>query len=81
MSFTTALAYWSGLAFVAPGLAPGTVVGTALVLHVCDAVLCRLLARNGGRPSNRWTLIGFVGGIVAVSILLLLPRRVPASAG
>jgi hypothetical protein len=80
MTFATALAYWSGLAFVAPDLPPGAVVGTALVLHICDAVLCRLLARNGGRPRNLWTVIGFFGGIVAVSLLLLLPRRAPASA-
>jgi hypothetical protein len=80
MTFATALSYWTGLAFVAPHLPPATTVGTALVLHICDAVLCRIFARNGGRSRNAWTVIGFVGGIVAVAVLLLLPRRGPAPA-
>ena len=78
MSFATALAYWSGLAFVAPGLEPATVLGTALVLHICDAILCRIFAGNAGRSRNAWTLIGFVGGLSAVALLLLLPRALPA---
>jgi len=78
MSFATALAYWSGLAFVAPDLPPGTVLGTALVLHICDAILCRIFAGNAGRWRNGWTVIGFVGGLSAVAILLLLPRALPA---
>ena len=78
MTFATALAYWSGLAFVAPDLPPATIVGTALVLHVCDAILCRVFAGNAGRPRNAWTVIGFLGGISAVALVLLLPRPVPA---
>ena len=78
MSFATALAYWSGLAFVAPDLPPATVLGTALVLHICDAILCRIFAGNAGRWRNGWTVIGFVGGLSAVAILLLLPRALPA---
>lgn len=75
MSFATWLSYWSGLAIVAPGLPPATVGGTALVLHVCDAVLCGLFARNNGYPRALWTLLGFVGGIWAVAVLILLPPR------
>jgi hypothetical protein len=71
------LAYWSGLAFVAPDLPPATIVGTALVLHVCDAILCRVFAGNAGRPRNAWTVIGFVGGLSALALVLLLPRRAP----
>jgi hypothetical protein len=78
MTFATVLAYWSGLAFVAPGLPPAAIAGTALVLHVCDAILCRIFAGNAGRPRTPWTIIGFVGGISAVAVLLLLPRRTPA---
>ena len=81
MTFATALAYWSGLAFVAPGLSPSTIIGTALVLHICDAILCRIFAGNAGRPRNAWTVIGFVGGLSAVAILLLLPRPAPAPPG
>jgi hypothetical protein len=78
MTLSMFLAYWSGLAFVAPPLPWSTLVGTVLILHTCDAVMCRLLAHNTGRPTTRWTLIGFVGGLWAVATLLLLPR--PGSA-
>jgi hypothetical protein len=77
MSFATLLSWVSGLALVAPGLPPATVVGTALVLHTCDAVLCRLFARNNGHPPGLCTVLGFVGGIWAVAVLILLPRRRP----
>lgn len=80
MSAATWLSYLSGLAFVAPDLPPGAIAGTTLVLHICDAVLCRLFARNNGYPRGVWTLLGFVGGIWAVTVLILLPRRRPATA-
>jgi hypothetical protein len=79
MSCATWLAYVSGLAFVAPGLTPDAVIGTTLVLHTCDAVLCRLFARNNGYPRGLWTMLGFVGGIWAVTVLIVLPRRRPAA--
>ena len=75
MTLPTLLSYWSGLAFVRPELGFPELVGTMFVLHICDAVMCRLFARNNGYPRNAWTLIGFVGGIWAVAILILLPRR------
>ena len=75
VSFATFLFYWSGLAFVSPGMPDGTLLGTAIGLHICDAILCRLFAANGGYPRNLWTLIGFLGGIWAVAVLILLPRR------
>ena len=77
MSFATALSYCSGLAFVAPDLPPSAIGGTALVVNICNAVLCRLLAGNGGRPRNVWTLVGFIGGPWAVAVMLVLPRRTP----
>jgi ABC-type transport system involved in cytochrome c biogenesis permease subunit len=75
MTFPTLLSYWSGLAFVSPDLDPATIVGTALVVHVCDAIMCRLFAHNNGYPKTLWTLLGFVGGLWAVAVLVLLPRR------
>ena len=47
----------------------------ALALHVCDAILCRLFAHNNGYPKNLWTLLGFMAGLWAVAVLILLPRR------
>ena len=75
MTFATFLAYWSGLAFVRPELGMHELVGTTLVLHTCDAIMCRLFARNNGYPRNVWTLLGFTCGIWAVAVLILLPRR------
>ena len=75
MTVTTLLGYWSGLAFVQPDLDLPTLVGTMAVLHTCDAIMCRLFARNNGYPKRTWTVIGFVGGVWAVAVLILLPRR------
>ena len=81
MTLVTALSYLSGLGFVAPDLPPATVVGTALALHVCDAIMCRLFAHNNGYPKTVWTVLGFIAGLWAVALLILLPRRsVPPSA-
>jgi hypothetical protein len=75
MSLATVVSYVSGLGFVAPELALPTLFGTALALHVCDAILCRLFAHNNGYPKNLWTLIGLVAGLWAVAVLIVLPRR------
>jgi hypothetical protein len=83
MSFTTALSYWCGLGFVARDLPSAAVGGSALAIHICDAVLCRLLAGSAGRPRNNWTVVGFIGGVWAVAWMLLLvrPRRNAPDAG
>src|SRR5437870_13859931 len=75
MTLPPAVAYLSGLAFVAPDLPPPALFGTELALHVCDAILCRLFAHNHGYPKNLWTLSGFMAGLWAVAALILLPRR------
>ena len=46
MTPATFLSYWTGLAFVAPELPWPTLVGTGLAMHICDAIMCRLFARN-----------------------------------
>jgi hypothetical protein len=75
MSLETLIGYWSALAFVAPPMPLPTLIGTALGLHICDAIMCRLFALNNGYPKNVWTVLGFIGGIWAVAVLILLPRR------
>jgi len=69
------LSYWTGLRFVAPDLDFPTLAGTAIVMHVCDAVMCWLVAHNNGYPKGLWTVLGLVAGLWAVTILMLLPRR------
>src|SRR5437870_3130558 len=85
MTLPPAVAYLSGLAFVAPDLPPPALFGTALALHVCDAILCRLFAHNNGYPKNLWTLFGFMAGLWAVAAVRLLRRgedaRLEARAG
>ena len=54
---------------------PATLVYTTLVVHTCDSIMCRLFAHNNGYPKNLWTVLGFVFGIWAIAVLILLPRR------
>jgi hypothetical protein len=75
MTVATALAYLTGLAFVAPELDLPTLVGTGLALHTCHAIVCRLFARNQGYPPTLWMLLGLVAGLWAVAVLILLPQR------
>jgi len=75
MTAAVFLSYWTALRFVAPDLDFGTLAGTAIVLHICDAIMCRLVAHNNGYPKGLWTVLGLVGGLWAVTILILRPRR------
>lgn len=76
MSLDTALAYWSGLAFVASDLDHGTLVGTTIAMNICNAFMCRVMAGKNGRSKAAWFLLGFVAGIWAVAVLVTLPRAV-----
>jgi hypothetical protein len=69
------LGYFTGLRLLAPELDAATLVRTAAVIHICDAIMCRLFAHNNGYPKNAWTVLGFVFGIWAVTVLVLLPKR------
>lgn len=73
------LGYFTGLRLLAPEMSFDMLWRTVLVVHACDAVMCRLLAHNNGHPKNVWTLLGFAFGIWAMGVLLLLPRRVGSS--
>lgn len=71
------LGYFTGLRFLTSDIDPVTLVRTAVFIHVLDSVMCRLFAHNNGYPKNLWTLLGFVFGIWAVAVLIVLPRRPP----
>ncbi len=75
MSWRVVLGYSTGLLLIAPHLDAATLLRTALVVHVCDAIMCRLFAHNNGYPKNVWTLLGLVFGVWAVALLIVLPRR------
>ncbi|MBI3301183.1 MAG: hypothetical protein HYZ72_03770 [Deltaproteobacteria bacterium] len=75
MSFEVFLGYFTGLRMLGDGLPFPTLVGTALVVHLLDGIMCRLFARNNGYPKNLWTVLGLVFGIWAIATLVLLPKR------
>lgn len=71
--------YLTGLYLLAPRrLELPTLLVTGLAVNICNAIMCRLIARNNGYPPRLWTMLGLVFGIWAVTILLLFPKRVPA---
>ena len=71
----TVLATLSGLRFVAPAVDTPVLIGTGLVVQVCHGILCRIFAHLNGYPKNTWTVMGLIGGLWAVTLLILLPRR------
>ncbi len=79
MSWDVALGYLTGFRWIDPHLEGATLVRTVLVVHTCDAVLCRLFAHNNGYSKNLWTVLGFVFGLWAVAALLILPKRASVS--
>ena len=79
MSLAIVLGYASGVALVTPALDSSALLGTALTVQICHAIMCRLFAHNNGYPKNLWTVLGLVAGLWAVAVLILLPRRKVAS--
>jgi len=75
MDFYTILGYLSGLYLIKPDMEPSILLRTALVIHILDACLCRLIAANSNRNKNVWTLAGLVLGIWALGTLCLLPAK------
>lgn len=75
MDFYAILGYLSGLYFIQPGLDSATLLRTVALVHIIDAALCRLIATQGGRDKNIWTLAGLFMGIWALGILFMLPGK------
>lgn len=75
VSWDLLLGYFTGLRLLSPHMEPWTLVRTAVIVHVCDSIMCRLFAYNNRYPKNLWTILGFVFGIWAVAVLIVLPRR------
>jgi hypothetical protein len=75
VAWDVALGYFTGLRLLSSHMDPATLVRTALLVHTCDSIMCRLFAHNNGYPKNLWTGLGFFFGVWAVGVLILLPRR------
>jgi hypothetical protein len=75
-SLQLALGYLTGLQLVAATpLDWPTLIATALLVNTCDAIVCRIVARNSGYPTRLWLALGFVFGIWAVVAVMLVPKR------
>ena len=70
------LGYLTGLRLISPELAGDSLLRTVLLVHICDAAMCRLFAHNKGLSKNFWTACGFFLGIWALAVVMVLPRRV-----
>ena len=75
MTWDVILGWATGLRFFAPDIDAATLLRTLLVINILNACMCRLLAHNNGYSKNFWTVAGFVAGIWAVTVLMLLPAR------
>lgn len=69
--------YLSGLLFIKFEMDPSTLVRTAALVHILDAILCRVIAGHSGRQKLPWTVAGLFFGIWALGTLFLLPPKKP----
>lgn len=60
---------------------PTTLVRTAALVHLLDAILCYVIADHSGRNKTAWTIAGLLGGIWALGILFLLPAKSQRKSG
>ena len=77
MDFYHLFGYLSGLLFIKSEMDPVTLVRTAALVHILDAILCRVIAGQSGRQKLPWTVAGLFLGIWALGTLFLLPARKP----
>jgi len=75
VSWDVVLGYVTGLRIISPEITAATLLRTTIIVHIVDAILCRLFAHNNGYSKNLWTTLGLVFGIWAVALLLVLPKR------
>ena len=75
MDFHAILGYLSGLYFIKADLDAPTLLRTAAVVHVLDAILCGLIAGQNGRSKKIWPLAGLCFGIWALATLFLLSPK------
>ncbi len=79
MDFYHVLGYLTGLLFIKPEMEPTTLLRTAALVHLFDAILCRIIAGQSGRGKTPWTIAGLFFGIWALGILFLLPAKKTAN--
>ncbi len=75
IDLVSAIGYLSGIYFIQPNLDPATLIRTASVIHILDALLCYVIATQSGRNRTIWTLAGLVLGVWGVGTLFLVVER------
>ena len=75
IDLVSAIGYLSGIYFIQPNLDPATLIRTVSVIHILDALLCYVIATQGGRNRTILTLAGLVLGVWAVGTLFLVVER------
>jgi hypothetical protein len=75
IDFYSAVSYLSGLYFIKPDIDPSTLIRTVSIIHILDAIVCRLIASHSGHNKNLWTVAGLVLGIWALGSLFLFAGR------
>ena len=75
MTWDGLLSFMTGFHWINPELAGATLLRTVLVVHITDAIMCRLFAHNNGHSKNLWTLIGLIFGLWAIAVLLVIPKK------
>jgi hypothetical protein len=65
----------SGLGFLGGSPDFQTLLYTAFVVNICNAFLCRVIAKNSGRNHSGWMLGGLIFGVWALLLLISRSRR------
>jgi len=75
MDFYQLLGYFTGLLVIRPNMEPSSLVPTAALVHLVDAILCGVIAGHSRRNMIGWTIGGLICGIWALGVLFLLPAK------
>jgi hypothetical protein len=75
VDFYHLLGYLSGILFIKSEIDSTTLVRTAGLVHILDAILCRVIAGHSGRRKFPWMIAGLIFGIWALGALFLLPAK------
>lgn len=80
MTWLEFLGYLTGLGFVSTDLDMPTLIRTAVIVNICNAIMCRVIARNNNMNPVGWPIAGFFFGFWAIGAALLVAAKRDQSA-